>query len=192
MHVTASLIGCLWLAFTAYWLISSLGVKKTAKASPRRLAMGIRLVIILVFAVFWRSTALEEFSSRFGGLGAPASHAVVAQLGVLLCACGVGFAIWARRHLGRNWGMPMSLKQDPELVTTGPYALVRHPIYSGMIVAMIGSILGMGIVWLVPFVLSCGYFVYSARTEERLMLGQFPDTYPAYMARTKMLIPFIL
>jgi protein-S-isoprenylcysteine O-methyltransferase Ste14 len=192
MYFTAPLIGGLWVAFVAYWLISSLGVKKNAKASPWRQAMGIRLAIILVFVLFWRSAALKEFALRHGGLSAPSNNPAIAALGVLLCAVGVGFAIWARRHIGRNWGMPMSLKQDPELVTTGPYAMVRHPIYSGIIVAMAGSILGVGIVWLVPFVLFCGYFVYSAKTEERLMRERFPATYPAYMARTKMLIPFIV
>ncbi|HEY5063155.1 MAG TPA: isoprenylcysteine carboxylmethyltransferase family protein [Gemmatimonadaceae bacterium] len=192
MHFTAPLIGCFWLVFTAYWLISSVGVKKNATGGRWRRAMGIRFVIILVFSLFWRTAALRAFASRFGALSAPSSNPVIAGLGVLLCAVGIGFAIWARRHIGRNWGMPMSLKEDPELVTTGPYTMVRHPIYSGMILAMAGSILGMGVVWVMPFILSCGYFVYSARTEEGLMLERFPATYPAYMARTKMLIPFIL
>ena len=154
--------------------------------------MGIRLVIIVIVVLFWRTAALREFASRFGGLRVPPSNPFIAALGVVLCASGIAFAIWARRHIGRNWGMPMSFKEDPELVTTGPYAMVRHPIYSGIIAAMAGSVLGVGIAWLAPLVLFCAYFVYSASTEERLMLERFPTTYLAYMERTKMLIPFIL
>jgi len=112
-------------------------------------------------------------------------------MGVILCAAGIAFAIWARRHIGRNWGMPMSLQEDHELVTTGPYARVRHPIYSGMLLAMVGSMLAEGAGWLPPFLIFFVYFIYSAKTEEKLMVQQFPNEYPAYKERTKMLIPFV-
>jgi protein-S-isoprenylcysteine O-methyltransferase Ste14 len=111
-------------------------------------------------------------------------------LGVVICACGMAFAIWARFHLGRNWGMPMSLKKDAELVTTGPYAYVRHPIYTGMILAMLGTTLVI-IWWAVPLVAFFVYFVYSAKTEEKIMLGEFGARYTEYMKHTKMLIPFV-
>ncbi len=108
-----------------------------------------------------------------------------------MCLVGFGFAVWARIHIGRNWGMPMSLRQDHELVTSGPYAYIRHPIYTGIMLAMIGSVLAVGVLWLLLFVLYFVYFIISARTEERMMIAQFPDTYPAYRRRTKMLIPFV-
>ncbi|MGH8300548.1 MAG: methyltransferase family protein, partial [Steroidobacteraceae bacterium] len=95
-------------------------------------------------------------------------------------------------NLGRNWGMPMSLRQGHELVTSGPYAYVRHPIYTGIMLAMIGSALAVGLLWLLLFALYFAYFLFSARTEEQMMLAQFPDTYPAYRRRTRMLIPFVL
>lgn len=99
--------------------------------------------------------------------------------GVGFCALGVGLAILARTYLGRNWGMPMSRKENPELVTSGPYALVRHPIYGGMLLAMLGSTLGESVFWVLPFILFGIYFIYSATREERLMVRQFPDRYPA-------------
>ena len=68
---------------------------------------------------------------------------------------------------------------------------VRHPIYSGIMLAMIGSALAVGLFWLALFVLYFAYFLVSARTEEKMMLAQFPDAYPAYRRRTKMLIPFL-
>jgi protein-S-isoprenylcysteine O-methyltransferase Ste14 len=117
---------------------------------------------------------------------------LAATIGVALCAFGIGLAIWARAHLGRNWGMPMARMESPELVTSGPYAFVRHPIYTGMLTAMLGSTFGESPLWLVPLVLFGIYFVYSARNEEKLMLEQFPEQYPEYMSRTKMLVPFVL
>ena len=88
--------------------------------------------------------------------------------------------------------MPMTLRQGHELVTTGPYRYVRHPIYAGILLAMLGSALAIGLWWLAVFFLSAIHFVYAAKKEESLMLEQFPDTYPAYKNRTKMLVPFVL
>ena len=85
--------------------------------------------------------------------------------------------------------MPMSTKENPELVTTGPYAFVRHPIYTGILLAMLGTAIGENVSWLLPLLLFGGYFIYSARREEELMLRQFPEQYPAYMRRTNMLVP---
>ena len=104
---------------------------------------------------------------------------------------GITLAIWARRHLGRNWGMPMSLKEEPELVTSGPYKYIRNPIYSGMLLALLGTGLVLGLPWLVAFVACSIYFIYSSKVEEKIMAEQFPQTYPEYKKRTKMLIPFV-
>ena len=111
--------------------------------------------------------------------------------GVALFALGLGFAIWARVHIGRNWGTPMTQKDDPELVTSGPYHLVRHPIYSGILVAATGTAMALSWSWLVAVGLAAVYFVYSASVEERYMTEQFPDAYPAYKHSTKRLVPFI-
>lgn len=114
-----------------------------------------------------------------------------AGLGLVLFAFGLGFAIWARVHIGRNWGTPMTQKVDPELVTSGPYHLVRHPIYSGILVATIGTAVALSWLWLVAAVVAGIYFIYSATVEERYLTEQFPDAYPAYKGSTKMLVPFI-
>ena len=85
----------------------------------------------------------------------------------------------------------MSQKIDPELVTGGPYGSVRHPIYSGIILAMIGTTIAVSVYWLVAVALLGAYFLYSAIVEERIMARLFPDSYPEYKRSTKMLIPFI-
>jgi len=105
---------------------------------------------------------------------------------------GLAFAVWARRHIGKNWGMPMTSKEHPELVTTGPYALVRHPIYSGILLALLGSSLTTGVFDLALLVIFGVYFLYCAYVEEALMSKEFPDRYPEYKKRTKFLIPFVL
>src|SRR5581483_3046867 len=112
--------------------------------------------------------------------------------GLILMMLGFAFAIWARIHLGRNWGMPMSRKQEPELVTSGPYALVRHPIYSGILLAVLGTALAEGLFLSIFFIFLFIYFLYSAKKEEKIMTELFPGQYPAYKRRTTMLIPFIL
>jgi protein-S-isoprenylcysteine O-methyltransferase Ste14 len=85
----------------------------------------------------------------------------------------------------------MSEKVDAELVTTGPYRYIRNPIYSGIILATIGTSVAISWYWLVAVVLMGAYFIYSANVEEQTMLRLFPNTYPEYKRSTKMLIPFI-
>jgi protein-S-isoprenylcysteine O-methyltransferase Ste14 len=85
----------------------------------------------------------------------------------------------------------MTQKDDPELVTSGPYHLVRHPIYSGILLAGVGTAVALSWLWLTAVVLAGIYFVYSATVEERFMTEQFPDAYPQYVRSTKMLVPFV-
>jgi protein-S-isoprenylcysteine O-methyltransferase Ste14 len=85
----------------------------------------------------------------------------------------------------------MSQKTEPELVISGPYRLVRHPIYSGILVATIGTAVALNWSWLIAAALAGVYFVYSAIVEEHNLTDHFPATYPAYKHTTKMLLPFI-
>jgi protein-S-isoprenylcysteine O-methyltransferase Ste14 len=183
------IIAC-WLIFIAYWVVSALGAKRKVRGRSWRRGAWLRLALLIGAFQLQRLPAFRQFSQNLYPEGA-AAHPAIAAMGVILCAVGIAFAIWARRHLGRNWGMPMSLQQGHELVTTGPYAQVRHPIYTGILLAMLGSALAEGAGWFPPFLIFFAYFVYSAKTEEKLMIEQFPNEYPAYQARTKMLIPFV-
>jgi Isoprenylcysteine carboxyl methyltransferase (ICMT) family len=193
-----AIIGWLWIAFVLYWLILA-QFNKRASRSAAMTGWGARLLILAgVLLVLWfRRHAPLRLGGPIGPIGPVGrivsihAGAAVQWLGVGLCLAGFGFAFWARAHLGRNWGMPMSLRQGHELVTSGPYAYVRHPIYTGIMLAMLGSALTVGIQWLALFLLYFAYFLFSARTEEKTMLEQFPDTYPAYRRRTRMLIPFV-
>lgn len=188
-----SLIGLLWVAFVVCWLVLAQFNKKTSRDTPLWAGRGMRVAIIvavLLVAAFRRHAVVARLASISR---APPFHVGVAGqwAGVGLCLVGFAFAVWARIYLGRNWGMPMSLRQGHELVTSGPYAYVRHPIYAGIMLAMVGSALTESLLWMLVFGLYFGYFLFSARSEEKTMQAQFPDAYPAYRRRTKMLIPFV-
>ncbi len=189
---TAALIVSLcWLALIAFWLLSASSSKKAARTTSWWAGPGVRVVIVIALLYLARLGGFQHL--RFDvARGTPHPGALAAVIGAIVCAAGVAVAIWARVHIGRNWGMPMSLREGHELVTSGPYASIRHPIYSGILLTMIGSALAVGPQWLLPFVVSLVYFVYAARREEQDMTQQFPDVYPAYQQRTKMLIPYLL
>jgi protein-S-isoprenylcysteine O-methyltransferase Ste14 len=182
------LIAACWLLFIAYWAFMARGAKRSIGSYAWRKQLTLRLVIVLVAVMALRFPGVVQALRVIHGYTA---DQLFGSIGTVICGAGIGFAIWARTVLGRNWGMPMSRKQDPELVTRGPYAYVRHPIYTGIIFGMLGSAMASTLLWVVPLLLSGSYFVYSARQEEKLMLQQFPVQYPAYMQRTKMLLPFL-
>jgi protein-S-isoprenylcysteine O-methyltransferase Ste14 len=123
--------------------------------------------------------------------GGASFDAPLGWLGVAGCATGIGIAGWARVCLGRNWGMPMTVRARPTLVRSGPYRVVRHPIYSGLLLAAVGSALVTGPGWLVVVAGAGAYFVVSLRVEENDMARAFPDQYPEYAGHTKRLIPFV-
>jgi protein-S-isoprenylcysteine O-methyltransferase Ste14 len=184
------IIAGLWLLFVAYWAVAAVGAKRNASGRGWGRGIGLRLVLILLITAVLRSPSLREFLAE---TQRSVSHSdTLGWTGVVLCVLGFGLAINARWHLGRNWGMPMSRKELPELVSSGPYARIRHPIYSGLILAMLGSAIGVNIFWLLILVPVGAYFIYSARREETLMLQLFPEQYTAYMARTGMLAPRLL
>jgi protein-S-isoprenylcysteine O-methyltransferase Ste14 len=170
-----------WGAFWLYWLAAALSMKRGHVPWSRELR--IRAVIAVIVIVLIRLGAF-----RGHGLN---TDPLRAGLGLVLFASGLAFAIWARIDIGRNWGTPMSQKDEPELVTSGPYHLVRHPIYSGILVAGLGTAVALSWWWLSAVLLAGVYFVYSATVEERYLTKQFPDNYPAYKRATKMLLPFI-
>jgi len=169
----------IWAAFWIYWLIAAVTAKqsiRTSRCRPPGLVLIAGLVLVRLFHT-----------------GTLAVHSPILQIvGLILFACGLALAIWARIYLGRNWGMPMTQRAEPELVTSGPYRYVRHPIYSGLLLALLGTALATNLYFLIALVLVGFYFVYSATVEERTMTGSFPADYPSYKEHTKMLIPFVL
>jgi protein-S-isoprenylcysteine O-methyltransferase Ste14 len=170
-----------WAAFWLYWLVAAFSMKRGRVLWSRELR--IRVVIVAVAVLLVRLGA-------FRGYGVT-TDPWRAGVGLVLFVLGLGLAVWARVHLGRNWGTPMAQKDEPELVTSGPYRVVRHPIYSGILVAGVGTAVALGWLWLAAVGLAGIYFIYSATVEEGYLAEQFPDSYPPYKRSTKMLVPFV-
>jgi protein-S-isoprenylcysteine O-methyltransferase Ste14 len=181
MRAVEIVFATVWAAFWTYWLVAALKMKRGRIAWSQELR--IRAVIVALVVLFIRLGAFRSHGLHSGRWRA--------GVGLVLLAAGLGFAIWARVHIGRNWGTPMSQKDDAELVTSGPYRLVRHPIYSGVLAAGVGTAVALNWSWLIAVALAAVYFVYSATVEERDLAEQFPGSYPAYRRSTKMLVPFM-
>ena len=114
-------------------------------------------------------------------------------LGALICASGLCFTIWARRILAGNWSSDVTFKQGHELVKTGPYRFVRHPIYTGLLTMCLGTAIEIGRLRCgLALPLMAAAFWIKLKQEERLMLRHFPDQYPAYQKHVKALIPYVV
>jgi protein-S-isoprenylcysteine O-methyltransferase Ste14 len=182
MHVVELVFGVGWAAFWLYWIVAAFSMKRGRTPWSRELR--IRAVIIVLVVVVVRTGVFHGHRVH--------TDPWRAGLGLVLFALGLGFAIWARLHIGRNWGTPMTQKTEPELVTSGPYRLVRHPIYSGILLAGAATAIALSWFWLVAAALAGVYFIYSATVEERFLAEQLPDAYPAYKRSTKMLVAYVL
>jgi protein-S-isoprenylcysteine O-methyltransferase Ste14 len=180
-------IPTLWLAWLLYWGISARNVKATRWREPLGSQLLHRVPIILAVILLavpgWLPRTLTK---RFlpEGLLFPA-------LGTALLAAGLGFSVWARRHLGRNWSAQVVVKEDHALVRSGPYRHVRHPIYTGILLAFLGTVVTIG-EWrgLLAFLLALVAFAMKSRAEEDRMQRVFPE-YQAYRRETAALIPFV-
>lgn len=171
----------LWIAFYIYWLISAFRAKKNIRVNRSHHLIRSIAIIILIILIFKIHKLHQLATLTF----APP------LVGLIITACGLGFAVWARIYLGRNWGVPMSIKENPELITSGPYRFVRHPIYSGILLAIFGTALASAAIWFLLCIILGIYFSYSATQEEKNLTKLFPEQYPEYKKKTKKLIPFV-
>lgn len=134
----------------------------------------------------------QRLSIGWLGLAVLPHNFVTGMIGVLICAAGLVFAVWARRTLGANWSGVVTLKEGHELIQRGPYRLVRHPIYTGVLMLVLGTGIVVGEV---RSFLATLFFIFSfslrIRDEEKVLSQQFPQEYAAYKKHTEMLIPWL-
>ena len=178
----------IWLVFFAYWAISALSSKRAKKAEfvTERLKRMVPLAAAYVL-LFYQAAKLGWLDKRF-----IKDSAAAAIVGVTLTAAGVAFAIWARWHLGTNWSAIVSIREEHELIRTGPYRRVRHPIYTGMLLAMAGTALVLGEVrGLLAFAITLAAFYSKARKEESWLIREFGEKFEAHIRQTGMFLPKI-
>ncbi len=183
----AWVVPALWIGWLAYWVVAGRDVKPTRwrEFMASRLRHQAPLALGLVLLLLPRRLP-PMLDTRFAPIGTALPFA-----GILLVAGGLSLAVWARRHLGRNWSSWVTVKDGHALVRTGPYRLVRHPIYSGLLLAFAGTALAIGR-WHALLALPCVFlsFVLKSRVEEAQMHRIFPE-YLDYRRRSWALIPLL-
>ncbi|HEY1765652.1 MAG TPA: isoprenylcysteine carboxylmethyltransferase family protein [Opitutaceae bacterium] len=180
------IIRAIWLVGVLYWLASATGNKATVYRTNPTWRIVALIALFLMFVLF------DAFPMYFyHHLYFPSE--AIRWVGAAVCAFGVGFAIWARRTLGTNWSGNPTIKEGHVLIQAGPYRVVRHPIYTGILIGILGTGIGSGRSFnLYVLGFSTVGFWIKLKFEETLMLRQFPQAYGEYKKRTKALIPFIL
>jgi protein-S-isoprenylcysteine O-methyltransferase Ste14 len=183
-----SLFPAMWFFYITYWWTQSRNVKPAAKSEPsaRRTE---RLVLLLSATAFLcvPKFPVQVLNARF----LPESLWWF-WASVIVALVGFAFSIWARRYLGSNWSQEVTVKQDHELITSGPYAVVRHPIYTGLLLAFLGTAMSRG-EWcgLIGLALLLIALWRKLRLEEHWMRTEFGDSYQNYCRRVRSLIPFV-
>jgi protein-S-isoprenylcysteine O-methyltransferase Ste14 len=181
------LIGACWLAWLLYWLAMAIRTKPTIERGG---LLGYRLVAIVLIVALVTVGRLVGVSAQSYLWHTSLALGIVSVCIVLV---GAAFTVWARVTLGRNWSAEVTFKQDHELIESGPYALVRHPIYTGLIAMALGTAINYGrAIGFAVFVGLCGSLWWKARQEERIMASHFPGAYADYRARVHAIVPFVL
>ena len=178
----------LWIAFLIYWQIKAAGTKSTQRLEPA--ASRILRALIFLIAIILLSTT--RIPLRWLYVQPWPQGLWPFWLGASVMVVGLLFAVWAREHLGSNWSRSVTIKQGHELITTGPYAVVRHPIYTGILAGFLGTAIALSEVrGFIAFALIFLILWVKLRIEEQWMRSQFGETYATYAQQTAALVPYL-
>jgi protein-S-isoprenylcysteine O-methyltransferase Ste14 len=181
-------VGILWVGFLVVWVAAALIQKRTV----RKQSMSSRLLQLFLAALAFMLLARPELNFGFFAIPFVPANIFFSFLGLGLTILGFAIAIWARVMLGGNWSATVTVKKDHELVRNGPYALVRHPIYSGALLALLGTAMVFhGIRGLLAFAVALLALRLKSLREEVFMTEQFGAEYTNYMKEVKALVPFV-
>jgi protein-S-isoprenylcysteine O-methyltransferase Ste14 len=177
----------LWLVLALVWVVSALRTKRTVQSQSSASQLLYTAILVVGVMIFAKQSGIPWFDRQLFPVTVP-----IALAGLLVVLIGVAFSIWARFMLGSNWSNRVTVKENHTLVRTGPYRIVRHPIYSGILLGMLGSALQRGGIRCFVGVLICGLsFWLKTRAEERFMVQSFGEEYLQYRHKVKALAPFI-
>jgi protein-S-isoprenylcysteine O-methyltransferase Ste14 len=180
------LFPAMWIAFLLYWRIAAAGTKVTRRLEglPSRVFRVVlwigALAVLIVQRLPWPWLYRELYRPRLAWF----------WLGAGITLAGLLFAVWARRHLGANWSRSVTLKEGHELITSGPYGMVRHPIYTGLLTGFLGTAVAIGQVrGVLAFLLVLVSLWMKWRLEEKWMREEFGQTYAEYARRVPAVVP---
>jgi protein-S-isoprenylcysteine O-methyltransferase Ste14 len=187
--LTSFFIFICWAIFFAIWILAALSAKPTVETLSRGWSTGL---IVIIIAMFLIANSNGWFSAYTGVLLWPQTL-FTGLIADAVTLTGLLVMLWARRALGGNWSDKVAIKENHELIERGPYHYARHPIYSGFLLMILGvTIIDGHLGGLIVFAVCTAGFWFKALQEERLLTKHFPRAYPAYKARVKALIPFVL
>jgi len=181
-------LNAIWIALGVIWVAAAFGSKRTVKKQSSK----TRLV-----EIFCMVAALELLFNPYAWSGILRLRILPDQplygwLSLLITCAGMVFTLRARFFLGRNWSGTVTVKENHELIRSGPYAIVRHPIYSGLSLAFLGTAIGFGeLRGFIGLPILVFGWKYKSIVEERFMTEQFGEQYRRYRGEVKGLIPFI-
>jgi protein-S-isoprenylcysteine O-methyltransferase Ste14 len=178
--------GCFWIVLAVYWAVSALSQKSAKKEEHFIERLGHLAPVMFAFLL------LSQSAARYGWLALRfvPERGTLDLLGLVLASAGVAFAIWARWHLGTNWSAVVSIREQHDLIRTGPYRSVRHPIYTGLLVAVMGTVLIVGeFRALIAFAMLLASFYLKARKEDVWLAREFGETFEGHAKRTGMFLP---
>lgn len=178
-----------WILFLLFWQVKA----SDTKATTRLESPASRVVRSIVFLAAIVLLSVPNLPSAFLYKPLLKQGLLTFWAGAAITIAGLLFAVWAREHLGKNWSRSVTVKQDHELITSGPYALARHPIYTGILTGFLGSTIAEGQVRsLIALLMVSAVLWLKLRLEERWMRETFGDNYAAYARRVAALVPFVL
>ncbi len=177
-----------WIAFIVYWRVKAVGNKTNQRREPD--ASGILRALTFVMVIILLSIPRIPLPWLYRQIWPSGLRSF--WIGAAITIAGLFFAVWARHHLASNWSSAVTIKQDHELITSGPYALVRHPIYTGILTGFLGTAVALSQVrGLIGFILIFIVLWTKLRKEEEWMRSEFGDTYAAYAHQTAALVPYL-
>ncbi|MGH7941890.1 MAG: methyltransferase family protein [Limisphaerales bacterium] len=190
MHLFHHLLfPCAWWSFVAYWVISAFWVRKTKVIEPllsrmTHLVVGTLALLIFVFRNFLPPPMTRQLWPQ---------NKFTFWTGAIVMLAGLGFAVWARIHLGRYWSGSITLKEGHRLIRSGPYQFVRNPIYTGILTGVAGTAIALGeVCGLIALVILVATYVWKIQREQRLLAGEFGEEYAAYCRDVPALVPYKL
>ena len=181
------LFPAMWLTYLAYWQAMATSVKASSRHEPILSRLLRMILMCCAIVLLWiPRIRLGALDRRLFPPGVWSFWA-----GAVITVAGLLFSVWARRHLGKNWSQEVTVKEGHELITSGPYALVRHPIYTGLLAALAGTALSLG-EWRGLLAVALVFIVLwrKLRLEETWMRDHFGDSYATYCQRVARLVPY--